>query len=87
MKNEHECGFEYRSTPALVISSEHDYFFKILNLSFLFYFFHSLKDFKEFGEVIEAVKDKGVSVVVASPEDVHAANKERSNFFDVKKAL
>ena len=50
-------------------------------------FFHSLKDFKEFGEVIEAVKDKGVSVVVASPEDVDAANKERSNYFDVKKAL
>ncbi|KAJ6403532.1 hypothetical protein OIU84_015444 [Salix udensis] len=47
----------------------------------------SLKDFKEFGEVIEAVKDKGVSVVVASPEDVDAANKERSNYFDVKKAL
>jgi len=55
--------------------------------SFLLYFFHSLKDFKEFGEVIEAVKDKGVSVVVASPEDVDAANKERSNYFDVKKAL
>jgi hypothetical protein len=46
-----------------------------------------LKDFKEFGEVIEAVKDKGVSVVVASPEDVDAANRERSNYFDVKKAL
>ncbi|KAI5577097.1 hypothetical protein BDE02_09G091000 [Populus trichocarpa] len=47
----------------------------------------SLKDFKEFGEVIEAVKDKWVSVAVASPDDVDAANKERSNYFDVKKAL
>ncbi|KAJ6671254.1 hypothetical protein OIU85_015050 [Salix viminalis] len=47
----------------------------------------SLKDFKEFGEVIEAVKDKGVAVAVASPDDVDAANKERSNYFDVKKAL
>ncbi|KAJ6385758.1 hypothetical protein OIU77_028850 [Salix suchowensis] len=47
----------------------------------------SLKDFKEFGEVIEAVKDKGVTVAVASPDDVDAANKERSNYFDVKKAL
>ncbi|KAJ6716649.1 PRESEQUENCE PROTEASE [Salix koriyanagi] len=37
----------------------------------------SLKDFKEFGEVIEAVKDKGVTVAVASPDDVDAANKER----------
>ncbi|XP_059647770.1 presequence protease 1, chloroplastic/mitochondrial [Cornus florida] len=46
-----------------------------------------LSDFKEFGEVIEAVKDKGVVVAVASPDDVNAANKERSNFFDVKKVL
>jgi hypothetical protein len=46
-----------------------------------------LKDFKEFGEVIEAVKDKWVSVAVASPDDVDDANKERSNYFDVKKAL
>ncbi|CAK7329858.1 unnamed protein product [Dovyalis caffra] len=47
----------------------------------------SLKDFKEFGEVIQAVKDKGVSVAVASPEDVDAANKDRSNYFNVKRAL
>ncbi|GLT37013.1 hypothetical protein SLA2020_113570 [Shorea laevis] len=47
----------------------------------------SLKDFKEFADVIDAVKDKGVSVAVASPDDVEAANKERSNFFQVKKAL
>ncbi|XP_061354534.1 presequence protease 2, chloroplastic/mitochondrial-like [Gastrolobium bilobum] len=47
----------------------------------------SLKDFKEFMDAMEAVKDKGVVVAVASPEDVDAANKERSNFFQVKKAL
>ncbi|GKV22491.1 hypothetical protein SLEP1_g32359 [Rubroshorea leprosula] len=47
----------------------------------------SLKDFKEFADVIDAVKGKGVSVAVASPDDVEAANKERSNFFEVKKAL
>lgn len=48
---------------------------------------HSLKDFKEFANAIDAVKDKGVSVAVASPDDVEAAQKERSNFFEVKKAL
>lgn len=36
---------------------------------------------------MEAVKHKGVVVAVASPEDVDAANKELSNFFQVKKAL
>ncbi|MED6131438.1 Presequence protease 2, chloroplastic/mitochondrial [Stylosanthes scabra] len=41
----------------------------------------SLKDFKEFADAMEAVKDKGVTVAVASPEDVDAANKERLNFF------
>ncbi|XVF67600.1 hypothetical protein PTKIN_Ptkin10aG0134200 [Pterospermum kingtungense] len=47
----------------------------------------SLKDFKEFADAIDAVKDKGVAVAVASPDDVETANKERSNFFQVKKAL
>ncbi|XP_073024732.1 presequence protease 1, chloroplastic/mitochondrial-like isoform X2 [Primulina eburnea] len=46
-----------------------------------------LNDFKEFADFIEAVKDKGVVVVVASPDDVDAANKLRPNFFEVKKAL
>nr|XP_016502803.1 PREDICTED: presequence protease 1, chloroplastic/mitochondrial-like [Nicotiana tabacum] len=46
-----------------------------------------LDDFKKFGDVMEAVKDKGVVVAVASPDDVEAANKERSNFLQVKKAL
>lgn len=55
-------------------------------MSFVF-FPHSLKDFKEFADAIEAVKDKGVVVAVASPDDVHAAHKERSNFFQIKKAL
>lgn len=48
---------------------------------------HSVKDFKEFADAVEAIKDKGVVVAVASPDDVDAANKERSNFFEVKKAL
>ncbi|PRQ23158.1 putative metalloenzyme, LuxS/M16 peptidase, peptidase M16C associated [Rosa chinensis] len=47
----------------------------------------SLKDFKEFANAIDAVKDKGVAVAVASPDDVDAAQKERSNLFEVKKAL
>lgn len=46
-----------------------------------------MKDFREFADAIDAVKDKGVAVAVASPEDVEAANNERSSFFDVKKAL
>ncbi|XP_023912838.2 presequence protease 1, chloroplastic/mitochondrial isoform X1 [Quercus suber] len=47
----------------------------------------SLKDFEEFADAIEAVKDKGVVVAVASPDDVEAAHKECSNFFQIKKAL
>lgn len=48
---------------------------------------YRLKDFKEFAEAIDAVKDKGVAVAVASPDDVDAAHKERGNFFQIKKAL
>ncbi|XP_039019417.1 presequence protease 1, chloroplastic/mitochondrial-like [Hibiscus syriacus] len=47
----------------------------------------SLKDFKEFADAIDAVKDNGVAVAVASPDDVESANKERSNIFQVKRAL
>ncbi|XVE93344.1 hypothetical protein REPUB_Repub01dG0183700 [Reevesia pubescens] len=47
----------------------------------------SLKDFKEFADAIDAIKDKGVAVAVASPDDVETANKDRPNFFQVKKAL
>ncbi|CAH8261026.1 unnamed protein product [Arabidopsis lyrata] len=47
----------------------------------------SLKDFKDFAEAIDVVRDKGVAVAVASAEDIDAANNERSNFFEVKKAL
>ena len=47
----------------------------------------SLKDFKEFAGTIESVKDKGVVVAVASPDDVDAANKECNSFFQVKKVL
>ncbi|KAK9286762.1 hypothetical protein L1049_015166 [Liquidambar formosana] len=47
----------------------------------------SLSDFKEFADAIEAVKDKGVVVAVASPADVDAANKECSDFFQVKEVL
>ncbi|KAJ8471823.1 hypothetical protein OPV22_026166 [Ensete ventricosum] len=47
----------------------------------------SLKDFKEFADAIEAVKNSGVMVAVASPEDVTRANTERPGFFEVKKVL
>ncbi|KAL0356817.1 UNVERIFIED_CONTAM: Presequence protease 1, chloroplastic/mitochondrial [Sesamum calycinum] len=46
-----------------------------------------LEDFKEFADVVEAVKNKGVVVAVASPDDVDAANKSHPDFFKVKKAL
>ncbi|XP_031125769.1 presequence protease 1, chloroplastic/mitochondrial-like [Ipomoea triloba] len=46
-----------------------------------------LADFKEFADALDAVRDKGVVVAVASPDDVEAANKEHSNLFEVKKAL
>ena len=49
--------------------------------------FFSLKHFKEFAEAIKVVKDKGVVVVVASLDDVAKANKEKDNFFEVKKVL
>ncbi|KAJ7977997.1 Presequence protease 1, chloroplastic/mitochondrial [Quillaja saponaria] len=39
----------------------------------------SLKDFKEFVDAMEAVKDKGVVIAVASPKDVDAASKEHLN--------
>lgn len=48
---------------------------------------YSLKDFKEFADAVEAVKNNGVVVAVASPEDVAAANEEKPGFFDVKKVL
>ncbi|RWW88994.1 hypothetical protein BHE74_00002104 [Ensete ventricosum] len=47
----------------------------------------SLKDFKEFADAIEAVKNSGVVVAVASPEDVTRANTEQPGFFEVKKVL
>ncbi|KAE8711733.1 Presequence protease 2 [Hibiscus syriacus] len=47
----------------------------------------SLKDFKDFADAIDSVKANGVAVAVASPDDVETANKERSNFFQVKRAL
>ncbi|PKA56112.1 Presequence protease 1, chloroplastic/mitochondrial [Apostasia shenzhenica] len=47
----------------------------------------SLKDFHEFAEFVDAVKDNGVVVAVASHDDVAAANEQKSGFFDVKKVL
>lgn len=44
-----------------------------------------MKDFKEFADVLAAVKDKWVVVAVASPSDVASANEQRPGFFDVKK--
>jgi len=46
-----------------------------------------LKDFKEFADAVDVVKDKGIVVTVASPDDVDAANKTRPNFLQVKKVL
>ncbi|TYK06741.1 presequence protease 1 [Cucumis melo var. makuwa] len=48
---------------------------------------NSLKDFKNFADALEAVRNKGVVVSVASPEDVETAHSERPGFFQVKKAL
>lgn len=47
----------------------------------------SLKDFKEFANALETIKDNGVVVAVASPDDVEAANKEKPVFPEVKKCL
>lgn len=47
----------------------------------------SLKDFKEFANAVDVVKDTGFVVVVASPDDVDAANKMRPNFLQAKKVL
>lgn len=47
----------------------------------------SLKDFKEFANAVDVVKDRGFVVVVASPDDVDAANKMRPNFLQAKKVL
>ncbi|XP_026394517.1 presequence protease 2, chloroplastic/mitochondrial-like [Papaver somniferum] len=47
----------------------------------------SVSDFREFSNALEAVKDKGVVVAVASAPDVSIANEERPNFFEVNNAL
>lgn len=59
----------------------------LLETNWMFFLWKRLGDFKEFAGAIDAIKDKGVVVAVASPDDVDAANKERPNFFQVKKAL
>jgi len=47
----------------------------------------SLKDFKQFIDAMEAVKDKRVEVAVASHVHIDVANKELSSFYHVKKSL
>ncbi|CAN1773318.1 Presequence protease 1, chloroplastic/mitochondrial [Linum perenne] len=47
----------------------------------------SLKDFKQFADVIDAVKHKGVSVVVASAGNIDAAHVDRPSYFQVKKVI
>jgi Zn-dependent M16 (insulinase) family peptidase len=48
----------------------------------------SLKDFKEFAEVLDAVRKQGQVVAVTSAERVESANKERPGFFeDIKRIL
>ncbi|KAH7306374.1 hypothetical protein KP509_22G008200 [Ceratopteris richardii] len=47
-----------------------------------------LKDFKEFADVLEAAsKSKSVAVVVASEDDIVAANKRSPGLFELKKIL
>ena len=53
----------------------------------LFFSCDSPKDFKEFADAVETIKDNGVVVAVASPDDVEAANKESLVFPEVKKCL
>lgn len=47
----------------------------------------SVKDFHEFADVLEAVKDNGLVVAVASSNDVASANQERPNFLVEKNVL
>ncbi|KAJ4851266.1 Presequence protease 1, chloroplastic/mitochondrial [Turnera subulata] len=47
----------------------------------------SLEDFEEFASVIEAVKDKWVSVAVARPSAIDCLEWDLPNYFQVKKAL
>lgn len=82
------------NVSSLTIQTQTLYMFKFLilcyicsSLTIFFPCIHSLKDFKEFADAIEAVKNSGVVVAVASPEDVTRANTERSGFFEVKKVL
>lgn len=63
------------------------YSFAILVTIYVHISSNSLKDFKNFADALEAVRNKGVVVSVASPEDVKVARDERPSFFQVKKAL
>uniref|UniRef100_A0A0A9E0G0 Presequence protease mitochondrial-type C-terminal domain-containing protein n=1 Tax=Arundo donax TaxID=35708 RepID=A0A0A9E0G0_ARUDO len=47
----------------------------------------SLKDFNEFADAVATIRDNGVVVAVASPNDVEAANKEKAVFPEIKKCL
>ncbi|CAL1389449.1 unnamed protein product [Linum trigynum] len=47
----------------------------------------SLKNFREFADVVDAVKHKGVSVAVASAGHIDAAHKDRPSYFQVKKVV
>ncbi|KAF8756786.1 hypothetical protein HU200_011043 [Digitaria exilis] len=40
--------------------------------------YSSLKDFKEFADAVESIKDNGVVVAVASPDDVEAAKQRKA---------
>ena len=47
----------------------------------------TLKDFREFAEVLNAVKENGQVVAVTSPEKAELANKERPGFFHEVKRI
>ncbi|KAL4578658.1 hypothetical protein LXL04_014787 [Taraxacum kok-saghyz] len=44
-------------------------------------------DLKEFADIVDTIKDKGVVVAVTSEANADVANKERSNFLEMKKIL
>lgn len=53
----------------------------------MFVWLRRLCDFKEFADVLEAAKAKSVIVVVASYNDIVAANEVRPGILNVRKAL
>ena len=47
----------------------------------------SNKDFMDFADVLEQVKEKGQVVVLGSAKDIVQANKDKKDFFDINKVM